>query len=326
MPAIKCPFPNCEYITGDVDNTLAATLLNIHALTHTATPPPATDTTRQRPPKLDRPKISRGTSEEEWRTFTKKWNLFKLATTIPANQVTTHLWQCCDRDLEADLFREVPDIAASTEGDLLEAIKRLGVISVAACVRKAEVLSLRQDHGQPIRSYAAKVKGKAQTCAFTKKCTATDCQETVDYSEDIVKYVIITGIVDEDIKKDVLGYEGLDSKSLNDTISIIENKEMAARAMNPSIIHDPHPPLNASNSSINNKTQQTCSQSSNRGRTKMERRSLKNSHYALIAGNDPSTRKWTSRMRSSMSSRGCQIPPITVVRQNRQVIIIVNSH
>ena len=53
----------------------------------------------------------------------------------------------------------------------------------------------------------------------------------VDYIEDIVKYVLISGIVDENIKKDILSNSDLDDKTLNATISLIETNEMATRAM-----------------------------------------------------------------------------------------------
>ena len=150
---------------------------------------------------------------------------------IPNTQLTTHLWQCCQPDLENELFKDVPDIATASEQSLLESIKRLAVISVAASVRRTEFLALHQDHGQPIRSFAAKVKGKANTCAFHKNCTRTGCPQVVDYTDEMVKYVILSGIVDEDIKKEVLSVPDLDNKSLNDTITIIENKEMAVRAI-----------------------------------------------------------------------------------------------
>ena len=68
-------------------------------------------------------------------------------------------------------------------------------------------------------------------CAFAKECSNDNCSQIVDYTESIVKYVVISGIADEEIKKNVLGHADLDSKSLNNTISLIETKEMAARAM-----------------------------------------------------------------------------------------------
>ena len=53
-----------------------------------------------------------------------------------------------------------------------------------------------------------------------------------------MKYVVISGILYEDIKKDVLGHADLDTRSFNDTISLIENKEIAVRAMTTGISAD----------------------------------------------------------------------------------------
>ena len=116
MPEINCPFPACEYKTDDIEAVLAAAQLNIHAITHN----PASqmnNLNRQQPPKIDRPPISRGTTEEEWITFPRKWTLFKNGTNIP---------------------------------------QRLAVITVVASVRRAEFLALRQDHGQTVRSLLRK--------------------------------------------------------------------------------------------------------------------------------------------------------------------------
>ena len=138
------------------------------------------------------------------------------------------MWQCCEHDLEAELFKDVQDIGNTTEKSLLDSIKKLAVISIAASVRRAEFLALHQDHGQPVRSFATKVKGKAQTCAFHKNCN--QCNQPVD-TDEMVKYVILSGIADEDIKKEVLGIPDLDEKTLKDTVTAIENKEMASRAI-----------------------------------------------------------------------------------------------
>ena len=129
--------------------------------------------------------------EEEWQTFLQGWGLFKQGTDIPRAQISNQLWQCCHKDLEKDLFKDVTNVSDTDEHALLAAIKRLAVISTAASVRKTELLTMRQDHGQPIRSFAANVKGKAQVCAFAKECTNDNCTQIVDYMENIVKYVVI---------------------------------------------------------------------------------------------------------------------------------------
>ena len=231
MPVVKCPL--CEFLTPDVGEGLAGTVLTTHALLHqqqqvapTAAPPAGVQ--KQKPPRLDRPTIARGTSQEEWNTFTRKWTLFKNGTDIPPNQLTTQLWQCCDKQLEDDVFKDMTDISTCTEDQLLQVIKQLSVITVSTCVRQKELLSMKQDHGQPVRSYSAQTKGKAQTCSFSKAC---QCGLMVDYTDDMAKIVILNGLVNDDILQEVLGTPGIDEKSLNDTISLIENKEMAARAM-----------------------------------------------------------------------------------------------
>ena len=45
-------------------------------------------------------------------------------------------------------------------------------------------------------------------------------QRMVDYTDYTVKYVLISGISDEDIKKDVLGNDHLDNKSLSETLLV----------------------------------------------------------------------------------------------------------
>ena len=190
IPAIDYPIPDCAYITEDVNDILAAAQLNTHAFVHQQGANVAVSI-KQKSPKIQRPVVSRGSMEEEWHTFLQGWGLFKQGTDIPRAQISNQLWQCCHKDLEKDLFKDITNVSDTDEHALLAAIKRLAVISAAASVRKTELLTMRQDHGQPIRSFAANVKGKAQVCAFAKECTNDNCTQIVDYMENIVKYVVI---------------------------------------------------------------------------------------------------------------------------------------
>ena len=57
--------------------------------------------------------------------------------------------------------------------------------------------------------------------------------EPVDLAEEdkILKDVIVTGLSDPEIKKDLLGWHGLDDKSISDTVTFVESKEMARNAL-----------------------------------------------------------------------------------------------
>ena len=53
----------------------------------------------------------------------------------------------------------------------------------------------------------------------------------LDYSEDMVKQVVLAGVSDDEIKRKALSTAGIYDNSLNDTIAIIEMEEMASRSM-----------------------------------------------------------------------------------------------
>ena len=47
-----------------------------------------------------------------------------------------------------------------------------------------------------------------------------------DYTDTIVKDVLVAGLADKCIKNEVLGWSNLDTKTVNETITFIESKEM----------------------------------------------------------------------------------------------------
>ena len=90
---------------------------------------------------------------------------------------------------------------------------------------------MKQDHGQATRSFLASIKGKALTCAYQKKCSSQTCATVIDFTDVLVKDILIAGLVDEDIEKDALGRAKVDIKTVEETISYIEAKEMAQDAL-----------------------------------------------------------------------------------------------
>ena len=232
MPVIQCPIAECTYSTQDVDAAVAAALLVIHNNVHISAPNNATAATRQRAPKIERPRISSGTSEESWNTFKTRWAMFKRNTGITGADAVQHLFHCCEEDLGDALLKGHPDAVNGTEDELLKKIKKMAVIPVAICVRRAELLCTRQDHGENARSFYAKVKGKAATCSYFTECSSGSCTQVIDFTDIMVKDVVVAGLVDEEVKKDVLGWSDLDNKTIEETISFIEAKEMARDALN----------------------------------------------------------------------------------------------
>ena len=263
MPIIACPVSSCEYKTEDVEANVAVALLTLHNHEHVAH-----TGKKQKPPKIDRPKIGKESSEETWNMFHTKWTMFMQSTDMSTEETVQQLFNCCEEDLGNDILRGHPDCISGTLEDLLDVIKKLAVIPVAVSVRRSELISTKQDHGEGIRSFVAKLKGKAATCAYTMKCSSTTCTQIINFTDIMVKDVMVAGLVDDDIRKDVLGWADLDDKSVNETINFIEAKEMARDALTKYLVNTA-----AGISSYKSKPKM--------GKTKSERKTCKDCNVAI---------------------------------------------
>ena len=104
MPTINCPIPDCEYVTEDVDPAIAAVLLTIHNNIHMSAAGSAPATNYARAPKIARPSISKGSTEELWNAFIARWNMFKSSLNLNDEEATQQLFQCCEEDLGNDIL------------------------------------------------------------------------------------------------------------------------------------------------------------------------------------------------------------------------------
>uniref|UniRef100_A0A1A8U7Y8 Uncharacterized protein n=1 Tax=Nothobranchius furzeri TaxID=105023 RepID=A0A1A8U7Y8_NOTFU len=172
MVVVRCSVPACTFATDDVSEALAVALLANHGLAHQSWTEPAAPV---RAPGLpgpaqDRPRVDVGMSIEEWNVFTCRWNLFRAGSGIGDAQAPFQLFQCARPELGDSLLKANPDAATGPVETLLAGMRSLTVIPVATCVLRTELLQLRQDHDEPFRAFAARVRGKAETCAYNAVC------------------------------------------------------------------------------------------------------------------------------------------------------------
>ncbi|XP_051795794.1 uncharacterized protein LOC127531147 [Acanthochromis polyacanthus] len=233
MVVVQCSVPGCAFVSADVSEALAIALLSNHGLAHQPLPVPATPPQASSPagPKLERPTVDVGVSIEEWNLFTRRWEVFCAGSGITDAQAPFQLFQCAGPDLGDSLLQTNPDAATGPAAALLSAMRSLAVIPVAACVLRTELLQLHQEREETFRAFAARVRGKAETCAFHTACV---CGRDVDYSDHIVRDVLINGIYDTDIRRETLGFPDVLNKTVNEVIALVENREIARNALPPS--------------------------------------------------------------------------------------------
>ena len=218
MVIVACPSPGCTYQTEDLPAEVIVSLLNIHALEHSRPQIHAS-----KGPKLDRPIIDVGVDEETWNSFVRRWETFKLGSDISDNSAPTQLFQCASEALGDLLLKSDPKLTTRPTQDVLMIMRSLAVIPVARGVSRAELSQMNQSSDEPIRTFAARVRGKAETCGFT---TSTKClcgkEVKADYTEEVIRDVLLAGVADLDIRRDALSMPGILEKSTNDVISLIE--------------------------------------------------------------------------------------------------------
>ena len=227
---IKCAFTGCPYLAEHETEQIAVLMFQSHLASHQTQN--ATKSSKQKLPPIERPKLKQDITEEACNLFEQEWKRFRRCTDIPVGQEADQLFDCCEKTLGRLILREDPSIIETGEESLLRAMKRMAVIKVATSVRRTKLLSLKQDHGQAIREFYANVKAQATTCNFKVKCGQTCCNDkpAVDYTSLVVKDILISGISDLEIRKDVLEWSDLDAKSAIDLVGFIESKETAKKA------------------------------------------------------------------------------------------------
>ena len=213
--AVNCPFPGCDYtIPGETDPAIAAVLLSTHALIHR--------TARAKPAPVKRPEISSGGTTEGWTYFLQRWKSYVQAVQLTGADIPVQLLECCDSKLRRDVTRNSigpTPIAEYTEVNLLAAIRSLAVREENPKVARVALSRMTQDRGEPIRAFAARLRGQAEVCRFTKKCPG--CDRISNQGEERVADQLCVGLADAEIQEDLLKHPD-QSMSVEDTIRFVE--------------------------------------------------------------------------------------------------------
>ena len=240
--SMKCPL--CEFKTDVLEPGPAGIQLQIHGYSHmtpttststattTAPPPPS------REPKLGRPRVKLNSTNEQWNAFVRRWETYKVGSHITAANEAMQLLECTDDCLGDIVLRAQPDFASLSIKNALSLLKSIAVVPVALGVIRSELMSMSQDPDEPFRTFAAKVQGKAETCEFRTKYSATcpeeDCGHKFEgstyYTEEQIRDVLLQGISDVDIRREALSVKGIQEQTVADIVAFVETRETARNA------------------------------------------------------------------------------------------------
>jgi hypothetical protein len=224
MPERRCPYPDCNFTTIDVTDDLAAVMLKIHA-------DGAHSSSKGKPAKVEtvrRPTVSAAGTSEEWSCFLTRWEEYKTATKLSGSDVVIQLLECCEEDLRKDLTRAAGGtLTNKPEVEVIRQMKLLAVRQENVLVARIELYEMQQDVEESIRSYAARVKGQADVCKYIINCP--NCKHDVNYTIEILKDIVVKGILDGQIRLDLLGNDNQEM-SYSEVLRFVEAKESGKRS------------------------------------------------------------------------------------------------
>lgn len=228
MSSIPCPAPACTTTwPSETPTEVLIRLLDLHS--RTAHPSAATAQTAPGPAKAEkvkRPVISQSGTSEEWLYFEQRWSDYKAATHLDGSDIIFQLLECCDDALRKDLTRTFGALASSDESTILRHIKTLAVRQENVMVARVQLQQMQQDRDEPVRAFAARLRGQAGVCNFQVECP---CGARVDYGTTMIRDALVRGLADDEIRLDILG-ESQQDMSLDSVLRYVEAKESGKRS------------------------------------------------------------------------------------------------
>ena len=225
----KCPKAGS---TGcDWEEELDPMVASVYIQSHLDDAHPKTE--RAKPPKLPMPKLAAQVSPDVFEEFRQEWLNWKTSSSVETGKESGYLLQCCEVSLKMEIQASTTNAMAKPEIELMELLKKHAVVTRAKCAMVTDLLNIRQSEEEPVRKFKSRIDAVARNCGLDVACTHTCCaaKAKISFADVVAKHVLINGIHDVEIRKEVLGTAGLDDKSLMETVGIVENKETALRSM-----------------------------------------------------------------------------------------------
>ena len=224
----------------EVTNQQVATLITLMQQQLNNTPNDRRKT--QRP---DRPVINAGIDDREWSLFEDTWSRYKRMVGITdVETIRMELRASCSADVNRMLFEFIgPTVLdACSEEDLLKHIKSVAVKVTHPEVHQMNFNTMRQEAGDTVTHYVARLKSQAFLCKFEVQCGCTPAT-TVSYAENMVSQRLVAGLRNVEHQRKILSEaETLNTLDLKvKKLQLLETTEESA-----AVLHNRQPNVPAS--------------------------------------------------------------------------------
>ena len=191
-PEIECTFVGCtsgeagakfKKLAAAADMASAIAYLNQHRWdVHGQLAGAAVGASKIQLSKIPRPDISGGCSQEDFKFFKKKWDQYVRASNeTDPTKLRDQLITCPNDSLMNALYKALGDrIDDINVTDLMKEIEELAVVRQSNNVNTLAMINAKQERDEPVRQFAARLRGLAAICDLTETCTCTKKVSAVD--------------------------------------------------------------------------------------------------------------------------------------------------
>lgn len=151
--------------------------------------------TRARRP--DRPVIDFESTETDWEIFKEDWSRYKqMSMLLEINDIRNELRAACSKEVNRMLFSFIgPGVLKNAnEAELLDFIKLVSVRSVHKEVHRQDFKVMKQEDGETITRFTARLKAKAMQCKFSTQCDVASCVSKCSYADEMISSQLISGV------------------------------------------------------------------------------------------------------------------------------------
>lgn len=231
----RCIIPECNWTYPcSFGPQESLELIKLHLGYSHSKPNSQSAATSVKAPELKAPSIDVGVDDKAWTTFALRWQQYwqfqcRIFNAIVDLQ-SLLLFQCASKSLRSLFLEANPNIRITdcSPEVVLEKLRQLAVVPpTSKIIARADLMQMTQDNDELFRTFFLRVQGRAEICRFsTKHKCQCGVESAVNYTNDVIKAVIVTGIRDESMRTSVLDTEDIDEKNLEDIIFLVERKEM----------------------------------------------------------------------------------------------------
>ena len=167
------------------------------------------------------------------------WERYRAGSNVQPDAEVYEFIKCLSEELRTSATHAYPNLLTLDISDVVHLSKSTAVIPVSVCVRRSEALQCKQKQGETFRHFSTSVRGALTDCDFTvpcphatngPRCAVVGCTG-VDYTDSVVRDILLAGIYDVEIRRNVLSDSSMASRPINKIISIVEGKESARDAV-----------------------------------------------------------------------------------------------